>query len=72
VAGAVNVTVPLAGPHAHGALVGSDAATDEMARALAGEHPGCESWHDAVADVLTGHAVSAVEDHLGAAATVAG
>jgi murein DD-endopeptidase MepM/ murein hydrolase activator NlpD len=72
VAGAVNVTVPLAGPDAHGALVGSDAATDEMARALAGEHPGCESWHDAVADVLTGHAVSAVEDHLGAAATVPG
>jgi murein DD-endopeptidase MepM/ murein hydrolase activator NlpD len=66
IAGAVNITVPVMGPAAHGGLVGSDAATVEMARALAGQHPGCESWDDAVADVVTGHAVSAVEDHVGA------
>ncbi|HEX6567659.1 MAG TPA: hypothetical protein VF015_00765, partial [Acidimicrobiales bacterium] len=67
-----NVTVPVTGLGAHGDLVGSDAATAEMARALAGRAPGCESWDDAVADVLAGHAISAVEDHLGAAVTVAG
>lgn len=68
VAGATNVTVPVSGPGAHADLVGSDAATAEVARALAGEPPGCESWGDAVADVLTGHAVSAAEDHAGAIA----
>jgi hypothetical protein len=72
VAGATNVTVPLAGRSAHGDLVGSDAATGEVARALAGQPPACESWGDAVADVVTGHTVSAVEDHLGAAASMAG
>ena len=40
--GATNVTVPVAGLFAHGEVVGSDAATAEMARALAGRPPGCE------------------------------
>ncbi|MFS8482929.1 MAG: peptidoglycan DD-metalloendopeptidase family protein [Acidimicrobiia bacterium] len=66
VSGAANVTVPLAGPSAHGDLVGSDEATAEVARALAGQPPGCEPWHDAVADVVGGHAVSYVTDQLGA------
>lgn len=68
VAGATNVTVAVDGVHAHSALVGSDAATDELARALAGEPPGCESAGDVVRDVVTGHAVSAVEDATGVAA----
>ncbi len=71
-AGARNVTVPVSGPAAHGDLVGSDAATGELARALAGAPPGCEGWLDVAADVLTGHAVAAAEDGLGAAAYVAG
>lgn len=66
VPGAVNITVPVAGRRAHGDVVSSDAATAEMARALAGHDPGCEAWDDVVADVLAGHAVSAAEDHLGA------
>jgi hypothetical protein len=66
------VTVPVSGLSAHGDLVGSDAATGELARALAGIPPGCEGWADAVADVLTGHAIAAAEDGLGAAAYVAG
>jgi hypothetical protein len=69
---AVNVTVPGAGPSAHGEVVGSDAATAEMARALAGEPPGCESWDDALADVLTGHAIAAAEDQVAAVAAAPG
>ena len=65
VAGATNVTVPVSGPGAHGDLVGSEAATAEVARALAGQPPGCEPWGDALADVATGHAVSLVEDQAG-------
>jgi hypothetical protein len=71
-AGARNVTVPVSGLSAHGDLVGSDAATGELARALAGVPPGCEGWADAAADVLTGHAIAAAEDALGAGAYVAG
>jgi hypothetical protein len=70
--GADEVTVPVAGLAAHGAVVGSDAATAELARALAGQPPGCEAWHDVVADVLTGHAISAVEDDVGLMLRAAG
>lgn len=72
VPGATNVVVPGTGPQAHGEVVASDAATAEMARALAGQEPGCEAWHDIVADVLVGHGVSAVEDQLGAAVAAVG
>ena len=68
VAGATNVTVPVSGWSAHADLVASDEATGEMARALAGQPPGCEGWRDVVADVLVGHAISVAEDQLGAAA----
>ncbi|MGH9113410.1 MAG: peptidoglycan DD-metalloendopeptidase family protein [Acidimicrobiales bacterium] len=68
VAGATNVTVPITGWSAHGDLVASDAATAEMARALAGQPPGCEGWRDVVADVTAGHGISLVEDLGGAAA----
>jgi hypothetical protein len=72
VAGAVNVTVPVSGRSAHGDLVGSEAATAEVARALAGSPPGCEPWDDVLADVVTGHAVSVVEDQLAAAVAATG
>ena len=72
VAGADNVTVPVSGWSAHSDLVGSDAATAEVAWALAGRPPGCESWDDIVADVVTGHAVSAVEDQLTVAVAATG
>jgi hypothetical protein len=72
VRGAASVTVPVSGRSAHGDLVGSEAATAEVARALAGQPPGCESWDDILADVVTGHAVSAVEDQLTIAAVMAG
>jgi hypothetical protein len=64
--------VPVAGLEAHSAVVGSDAATAELARALAGQPPACEAWHDVVADVLTGHAISAVEDDVGLVLRAAG
>jgi len=72
VRGADSITVPVAGPAAHSAVVGSDAATAELARALAGQPPACEAWHDVVADVLTGHAISAVEDDVGLVLRAAG
>jgi Peptidase family M23/Putative serine esterase (DUF676) len=64
VAGATNVTVPVSGREAHSALVGTDEATAEMARALAGLPPGCEPWSDILADVLAGQAISALEGHV--------
>jgi Peptidase family M23/Putative serine esterase (DUF676) len=70
--GADQITVPVAGLGAHSSVVGSDAATAELARALAGQPPGCEAWHDVVADVLTGHAISAVEDDIGLVLRAAG
>jgi murein DD-endopeptidase MepM/ murein hydrolase activator NlpD len=63
VAGGVSVTVPVSGWRAHSAVVGSDAATAEMSRALAGVPPGCEAWTDVVGDVMAGHAVSFLEGH---------
>ncbi len=72
VAGADNVTVPVSGWSAHSDLVGSEAATAEIAWALTGNPPGCESWDDVVADVVTGHAVAAVEDQLTIAVAASG
>lgn len=65
--GATNVTVPVHGTAAHGDLVASDAATDELARALAGQPPACESVPDVLGDVLVGQGVSVTEDAGGAA-----
>jgi hypothetical protein len=64
--------VPVAGLGAHGDLVGSDAATAELARALAGQPPGCESRLDAAADVLVGHGIALTEDAAGLAVAGAG
>jgi hypothetical protein len=63
--GAVNVTVPVVGRHAHGELVRSDAATAELARALAGRPPGCESAGDVLADVAVGNGIATVETLAG-------
>jgi murein DD-endopeptidase MepM/ murein hydrolase activator NlpD/alpha-beta hydrolase superfamily lysophospholipase len=65
VEGATNVTVPVGGLGAHSEVVASDAATGELARALAREPPACEGPADAAADVLAGHSISAAEDTAG-------
>lgn len=64
--GARNVTVSVRGPGAHGDLVASDAATRELALALAGMPPACESVADAVWDQVLGHGTSYAEDVAGA------
>jgi hypothetical protein len=53
-AGAENVIVPVGGLDAHADLPGSQAATREMALALADLPPSCESAADAVLDALWG------------------
>lgn len=68
VAGATNVTVPVMGWSAHSDVVASDAATDEMRRALADQPPACEGWRDVLADVTVGHGISLLEDQAGALA----
>jgi hypothetical protein len=65
--GARNVIVDLTGREAHGDLVGSDAATDELALALAGRPPRCETDLDAVSERALGHGISYGEDVAGAA-----
>lgn len=52
--GADNVIVPVVGLNAHSELPGSAAATREMALALAGLPPTCESATDAIGDALWG------------------
>ena len=68
-AGATTVTLPLVGPSAHGRIVGSDEATAEIALALSARPPRCESWADAVADVVVGRTIAAAEDQLGTLAS---
>ncbi|HEX5367705.1 MAG TPA: hypothetical protein VFW63_13710, partial [Acidimicrobiales bacterium] len=70
--GAVNVTLPVSGPGAHTAVVTSPAAAAEVARALADQPPGCQPWHDVLADVLVGQAVTGLESHLGAVVGASG
>lgn len=65
--GARNVTVPVTGRQAHSDLVASDAATDELALALAGRPRRCESDLDLVRDEMLGHGLSYVEDLGGGA-----
>jgi hypothetical protein len=63
--GARNVTVSLAGRQAHGELVAADETTAEIARALAGGDPGCESPGEVVREHLLGHGISFLEDVAG-------
>ena len=74
VAGATNVIVdvPGIGPTDHSRLPASDAGQREVALAMAGLPPTCESLLDAVADSVVGEAISAVEDRAGAALGAAG
>jgi hypothetical protein len=62
-----NVTVGLVGRDAHSLLVGSDAATDELALALGGSPPRCISDLEAVRREVVGHSISYAEDRGGAA-----
>jgi hypothetical protein len=67
VAGARNVTVGVTGRDAHGELVGTNQTTDELARALGGEPPRCESPQGVVAEEVMGHGIAYTEDLGGAA-----
>lgn len=69
--GAVSVVVPLVGPHAHDELPSNPATTRELALALAGRAPGCQSLRDAVLDQLVGEGISWVEDTAGSIAWLA-
>ncbi|HEY9558986.1 MAG TPA: hypothetical protein VIR58_19780, partial [Acidimicrobiales bacterium] len=70
--GATEVVVPLIGPSAHDALPGSAEAGRELALALAGLPPTCQSLGSALADQLVGEGISLGEDALGALGWFAG
>ena len=71
--GATNVTVTVDGvAHDHDALPGSHVAQRELALAVAGRAPTCESAKDAVLDVLVPRLVSQAEDGAGAVLTIGG
>jgi hypothetical protein len=70
VAGGTTAVVGLAGATAHDSLPGSAAAHREMALALAGMDPTCESFLDAMADAALADLVGWQEDALGAAVGV--
>lgn len=61
-----SVVVPLTGTSAHSDLPGSDAATRELALALAGLPPGCQSFREALLDQAVGEGISLLEDMAGA------
>jgi hypothetical protein len=60
-----NVTVDVAGRSAHSDLVAADETTDEIARALAGQDPGCESPAEIVKEEAMGHGIAFLEDAAG-------
>jgi hypothetical protein len=64
--GAVEVVVPVTGASAHDELPGSAEAAAELALALAGLPPTCQSLGGALADQLVGEGISLGEDVLGA------
>jgi len=65
-AGAANVTVSVPGGHDHDALPSSSVAEREMALALSGMPPTCQSFGDVMADTLVGSHISMAEDAVGA------
>lgn len=72
-AGASNVVVPVPGLAAdHSALPGSPAARREIALALAGMPPTCQTFGDSVLDFAVSNRISAVEDSVGSALWLAG
>jgi hypothetical protein len=66
--GATQVVIPLDGPSAHGAVPGSPATQRELALALAGMPPTCQSFRGALVDGLVGEGISWGEDQLGSLA----
>ncbi len=68
VSGATQVVVPVDGLSAHGDLPGTPAAQRELALALAGLPPTCQSFEGALVDSVVGEAISWGEDQLGALA----
>lgn len=60
--GATNVVVSVPDVDDHVALPGSDVAHREMALALAGMGPTCESFGDVALDALSGEAIGTAED----------
>ncbi len=69
--GMEEVVVPLTGRSAHSDLPGSPEATRELALALAGLPPGCQSFGAAILDQAMGEGISLVEDMAGAVALAA-
>jgi hypothetical protein len=69
--GATEVVVPLTGLSAHDELPGSPEATRELALALAGLPPTCQSLTSALLDQVVGEGISIGEDMLGAGAWLA-
>lgn len=70
--GAPHVVVPLDRPDAHDALPASPDATRELALAIAGRPPTCESPADVALDVVAGQVVAQVTDGVGLGVLLAG
>jgi len=66
------VVLPLTGRSAHRDLPGSPEATRELALALAGLPPGCQSFREALLDQGLGEGISLVQDMAGAVGFLAG
>ena len=66
--GATHVVVPVTGVQAHDTLPGSPEARRELALALARLPPGCQTLQAALADRLTGEAISWGQGQLGSLA----
>jgi hypothetical protein len=69
--GMTPVVVPLSGRSAHSDLPSSPAATRELALALAGLAPTCQSFAAALMDQVQGEGISLVEDLIGATGLLA-
>jgi hypothetical protein len=67
VAGATNVVVDVGGLNAHDALPGSPAAVREVALALRGMAPTCQTLADMLTDTAVGSIISGAEDSAAAA-----
>jgi hypothetical protein len=70
--GATSAMVPAGGINTHRDLPGSPAVTREIALALAGRGPTCQSWTVGVAGVTTSHLVAQGEDALAVDLTLGG
>ncbi|MGQ0521823.1 MAG: hypothetical protein ACT4PX_11830, partial [Actinomycetota bacterium] len=71
-AGAANVVVEVPGLNEHSTLPGSAAAHRELALALAGMGPTCQTLAAVTAGVVTGELIAAAEDGTGVALAALG